>query len=40
MRRIMVGFTLIELLFVMAVIAILSSFALPSFQHTQLKSQA
>jgi len=35
----MVGFTLIELLFVMAVIAILSSFALPSFQHTQLKSQ-
>jgi type IV pilus assembly protein PilE len=39
MRRIMVGFTLIELLFVMAVIAILSSFALPSFQHTQLKSQ-
>jgi len=39
MRRIMVGFTLIELLFVMAVIAIISSFALPSFQHTQLKSQ-
>jgi type IV pilus assembly protein PilE len=39
MRRIMVGFTLIELLIVMAVIAILSSFALPSFQHTQLKSQ-
>ena len=35
----MVGFTLIELLIVMAVIAILSSFALPSFQHTQLKSQ-
>jgi len=35
----MVGFTLIELLFVMAVIAILSSFALPSFQQTQLKSQ-
>jgi type IV pilus assembly protein PilE len=39
MRRVLGGFTLIELLFVMAVIAILSSFALPSYQHTQLKSQ-
>jgi type IV pilus assembly protein PilE len=39
MRRVLGGFSLIELLFVMAVIAILSSFALPSYQHTQLKSQ-
>ena len=35
MRRFLGGFTLIELLFVMAVIAILSSLALPSYQHTQ-----
>jgi len=39
MRRILGGFTLIELLFVMALIAILSSVALPSYQHTQQKSQ-
>jgi type IV pilus assembly protein PilE len=39
MRRVLGGFTLIELLFVMALIAILSSLALPSYQHTQLKSQ-
>ena len=39
MRRVHGGFTLIELLFVMAVIAILSSFALPSYQHTQQRSQ-
>ena len=39
MRRLQVGFTLIELLFVMAVIAILSSLALPSYQHTQQKGQ-
>ena len=39
MRGVLGGFTLIELLFVIAVIAILSSFALPSYQHTQLKSQ-
>ena len=39
MRRVLGGFTLIELLFVMAVIAILSSFALPSYQHTQQRSQ-
>ena len=39
MRRILGGFTLIELLFVMALIAILSSIALPSYQHTQQKSQ-
>lgn len=39
MRRVHGGFTLIELLFVMAVIAILSSFALTSYQHTQQRSQ-
>jgi type IV pilus assembly protein PilE len=39
MRRVLGGFSLIELLFVMAVIAILSSFALPSYQHTQQKGQ-
>ena len=39
MRRILGGFTLIELLFVMALIAILSSIALPNFQNTQQKSQ-
>ena len=39
MKRILGGFTLIELLFVMALIAILSSIALPNFQHTQQKSQ-
>jgi type IV pilus assembly protein PilE len=39
MKPIHAGFTLIELLFVMAVIAILSSFALPSYQHTQQKGQ-
>ena len=39
MRHILGGFTLIELLFVMALIAILSSIALPSYQHTQQKSQ-
>jgi type IV pilus assembly protein PilE len=39
MRRVLGGFTLIELLFVMALIAILSSLALPSYQHTQQKSQ-
>ena len=39
MRRFLGGFTLIELLFVMAVIAILSSLALPSYQHTQQKGQ-
>lgn len=39
MKRILGGFTLIELLFVMALIAILSSIALPSYQHTQQKSQ-
>ena len=39
MRRILGGFTLIELLLVMALIAILSSIALPNFQHAQHKSQ-
>lgn len=39
MRRFLGGFTLIELLFVMALIAILSSLALPSYQHTQQKGQ-
>jgi type IV pilus assembly protein PilE len=39
MRPIFSGFTLIELLFVMALVAILSSIALPSYQHTQQKSQ-
>jgi type IV pilus assembly protein PilE len=39
MRRVLGGFTLIELLFVMAVIAILSSFALPNYLHTQQRSQ-
>jgi type IV pilus assembly protein PilE len=39
MKRILGGFTLIELLFVMALIAILSSIALPSYQYTQHKSQ-
>jgi type IV pilus assembly protein PilE len=39
MKRVFAGFTLIELLFVMAVIAILSSLALPSYQHTQQKGQ-
>ena len=39
MRRFLGGFTLIELLFVMAIIAILSSFALPNYQHTQQRSQ-
>ena len=39
MRRVLGGFTLIELLFVMALIAVLSILALPSYQHTQQKSQ-
>lgn len=39
MRRVLGGFTLIELLFVMAVIAILSSFALSNNLHTQQRSQ-
>ena len=39
MRHILGGFTLIELLFVMTLIAILSSIALPNYQHTQQKSQ-
>lgn len=39
MRSTLGGFSLIELLFVMALIAILSSIALPNFQNTQQKSQ-
>jgi type IV pilus assembly protein PilE len=33
------GFTLLELLCVMAIVAILSSLALPSYQHSQSRSQ-
>ena len=39
MRHILGGFTLIELLSVMTLVAILSSIALPNYQHTQQKSQ-